>query len=626
MIKKVLLILLAVITITVMIPTNGIVFAKSADSEYATKVLDTLGIIRNDGQSDLTKYVTRAEFAKMLIDLSTYKDSVNASTSKSLFKDVKKNYKGGGYIEFAISQDWMSGYIDGNFKPNKAITLQEAVNGVLHLLGYTDNDFTGNKTAAKMAMYTSKNLDEHITKTKTQKLTKKDCINLLYNTLKASMKDTTLYGKKLGYTINADGDIEYLSIVSGEMDGPIIADTNWNKNIPLDVETATYYRNDSLSNQNSIQYRDVLYYSKKMNTVWAYSEKATGELKEILPSRLNPTEIKLGGNIFTLGSQDMSYNFSTMGDIEVGDIISVLLGKEGTVVGVLKGEDHYASIKGVLLDTKVSVTTGKDDTLYKTTCATILDSYGRKNIVEAINNTDTFVDNDVVEATYTDGKATVKSIATEGFAHPLSGKVNEDATRLGTNAIAKDVRIIDLKDKKYISVTPSRLAGVEMYQSDIFYYAFNSNGEIQELILNNMTKDLYDYGILTKTNLEADMTGQIATYTYMHDGEEKTVTSKIFTDMLPSGPCRFEIDNNIVEGIVLLNGVLVSEIDGLEVKTTGSSYTMADEVAVYYLNDSKYYETTLTSVDDLNKFKLTAYYDKAMQLGGRVRVIIAQDK
>lgn len=628
MVKRVLVMLLTVIMVIGIIPANIIIKAASTDSNYAVKVIEALGIMKTDApkKTGASDTVTRAEFAQMLINLSVYKDTVNSAGNMTVFNDVKKSFEGAGYIQFAVSHDWMSGYINGNFKPNQAITLQEAVDGVIHLLGYTDNDFTGNREASKMSLYATKKLDKNITKTKKQALARIDCINLFYNTLKATMKDNTVYATKLGYTINADGDVEYLSIISGEMEGPVIADTNWDRVIPLEAETATYYRNDSLSNQKSIQYRDVLYYSKKLNTVWAYSERATGELKEVLPNRLNPTEIILGGNTFEIGSQEMSYRFSTLGDLEVGDIISVLLGKEGTIVGVLTEEEHYASIKGILLDYKESVSKGKDSTLYKTIAATILDSYGRKNLVEAVNIKDTFAKNDIVEVEYIDGKANVKSIATDRFAQPLSGTVNETATRLGTYAIARDIRIIDLKGDEYMYVTASRLAGVLMYQSDILYHSFNSNGEIQELILNNMTKDLYSYGILTGSNLEMIQNAAVATYTYMHDGEEKTSTTKDFTDMLPSGPSRFDFVNNNLEEIVRLNGVAVAAIDGLEVKSTAESYIMADEVAVYYLNDSKYYNTTLSNVDDLNKFNLTAYYDRTMQLGGRIRVIIAQDK
>lgn len=344
MAKKVLIMLLAMVIIIAMLPADTIVKAKTTNSDYAEKVMNTLGIMSTVGKknADVNDYVTRAEFAQMLINLSIYKDTVSDKTNMSLFKDVKKSYKGAAYIEFAVSQEWMSGYINGTFKPKQAITLQEAINGVIHLLGYTDNDFISNKEEEKMSLYTSMKLDDNITKTKTQKLTRKDCMNLFYNTLTATTKDNMLYATKLGYKINTDGEVEYLGIVSGEMDGPIIADFNWTGKIPFDVDSATYYRDDYVSSKGAIQDQDVLYYSAKLKTVWAYSEKVTGVLKKVSPSRLNPTEVTVGNHTYVISGQDMAYRFSTQGGLEVGDVITLLLGKEDKIVGVITKEKENA--------------------------------------------------------------------------------------------------------------------------------------------------------------------------------------------------------------------------------------------------------------------------------------------
>ncbi len=41
----------------------------------------------------------------------------------------------------------MTGYLDGTFKPDQPVKLREAVYGVLALLGYTNEDFTGDQDA-----------------------------------------------------------------------------------------------------------------------------------------------------------------------------------------------------------------------------------------------------------------------------------------------------------------------------------------------------------------------------------------------------------------------------------------------------------------------------------------------
>lgn len=54
----------------------------------------------------------------------------------------------------------MTGYLDGTFKPDQPVKLREAVYGVLALLGYTNEDFTGDQTQGRMSMYYSKELDD----------------------------------------------------------------------------------------------------------------------------------------------------------------------------------------------------------------------------------------------------------------------------------------------------------------------------------------------------------------------------------------------------------------------------------------------------------------------------------
>jgi hypothetical protein len=59
--------------------------------------------------------------------------------------------------------------------------------------------------------------------------------------------------------------------------------------------------------------------------------------------------------------------------------------------------------------------------------------------------------------------------------------------------------------------------------------------------------------------------------------------------------------------------------------TSGTSkYLMADKVSVYYLDEDGYVLTTLDKISDLLKYKVTAYCDKTITLGGRVRVIVAE--
>jgi len=97
-------------------------------------MVQALGIL--DG-TDLESPVTRAEFSKMLVAASSYKDSVSSEGSGySLFRDVKSSYWASEYIRCAVSEGWMTGYTDGTFRPDETVKLEEACAAVLKLLGY----------------------------------------------------------------------------------------------------------------------------------------------------------------------------------------------------------------------------------------------------------------------------------------------------------------------------------------------------------------------------------------------------------------------------------------------------------------------------------------------------------
>ena len=75
--------------------------------------------------------------------------------------------------------------------------------------------------------------------------------------------------------------------------------------------------------------------------------------------------------------------------------------------------------------------------------------------------------------------------------------MNENATALGDRALADDVQILDTSTGGVAgTVRPSRLSGVNLKASDVRYYTTNPQGQIDKLILNDVTGDLWHYGVL----------------------------------------------------------------------------------------------------------------------------------
>lgn len=58
-----------------------------------------------------------------------------------------------------------------------------------------------------------------------------------------------------------------------------------------------------------------------------------------------------------------------------------------------------------------------------------------------------------------------------------------------------------------------------------------------------------------------------------------------------------------------------------------NDYLLSDKVQVFRKQDTKYFELSLNElISELDSYKVTCYYDKTEDVGGRVRVIIAESK
>jgi len=81
------------------------------------------------------------------------------------------------------------------------------------------------------------------------------------------------------------------------------------------------------------------------------------------------------------------------------------------------------------------------------------------------------------------------------------------AAILGGTALADDVEILDTTSEGLAgTVRPSRLSGTRLSLLNVRYYTLNEKGEIDRLILNDVTGDLWKYGVLDDIkNLAANL-------------------------------------------------------------------------------------------------------------------------
>ena len=345
----------------------------SANFDLRRQVVKLTGIMEI---SSFRGQITRGDFAKMLVKASSYRENL-PSSSVSVYADVPADHPNAVYIRVAASQGWMSGYLGGNFKPEEPVLYKDAVKAVLTLLGYTDEDFTGDLVSSRISKFNYLELNEDVSRQAADEVNQTDCMNIFYNLLKANKKDSNeIYGKILDCELNSDGEINPITILDDARKGPILVHKNFSvsQSVPFDTEDTNVFLNGVASTLSAVRSAQqqagfaVLYYNVKSKTIWAYTTMGwdkdddsgnnsyillKGEIKNIYYKStdvMTPTSVRIevdkansddsfdssededsdGYLTISLDSSELQYMFSIYGDLEVGDDVVLVCNRNGS--------------------------------------------------------------------------------------------------------------------------------------------------------------------------------------------------------------------------------------------------------------------------------------------------------
>lgn len=326
--------------------------------------------------SSFRESVTRADFAKMLVKASSYRENLPTS-NVSVYADVPATDPNAVYIRIAAREGWMSGYLGGKFKPEDPVLYKDAVKAILTMLGYTDDDFTGDLVSSRISKFNYLELNEDVSRQAADEVNQTDCMNIFCNLLKTKKKDSNeIYGTILDCELNSDGEINPITILDDERKGPILVHKNFSvsQSVPFDTEDANVFLNGVASTLSAVKSAQqqagfaVLYYNVKSKTIWAYTTMGwdnddnsgnnsyillKGEIKNIYYKStdvMTPTSVRIevdqansddsfdtsedvdsdGYLTISLDSSELQYMFSIYGDLEVGDDVVLVCNRNGS--------------------------------------------------------------------------------------------------------------------------------------------------------------------------------------------------------------------------------------------------------------------------------------------------------
>lgn len=730
--------------------------AVRTDGDMMT-LLSELNIMVGDGNGDyrLDSYVSRAEMAKIAVAASSAKNTVAVGLPFSPFSDVKGSFWGAPYIQAAVAAGIVDGYIDGTFRPDGTVKYEEAINMMLKVLGYTNDDFGASYPYGQVGMATNLEMTDGMDGAIGRELTRRQVARLVCNTLDTELKgsasdlvsvhncvfledvtieasraenstldddevatsegkyrvrggfdfdnvgsrgdmvvkdgkyvlvfapetattmkeyviyttlnnailaypagnnstrvqldisDTTAcYKDNVSYTYGNlrqsmemgdrikirykdNGEIDRINYTESSLEGPIRVKSNsWAQSFLTDERTKIM-RDGSETTAGAIVTNDIIYYSDTLNMILAYSKKITGVYESAAPSKDAPQSVTVSGVAYEVEGVEAFNDLSSSGSLSYGDTITLLMGKDGKKAAGVASNNALASetVVGYITDSGKKTFTNSDGTSYTSYYVDIVTPDGSAYTYPTEYDRSNYV-NKAVRVQLKDGKANVNSLTA---VTSLSGYVNYQKRSIGSKSVAEDVKIIDTAKLAvanvaiYARVYMQRLDGIELRSNNVVYYNTNTAGQIDELILQNVTGDMFKYGMVVSAGKASDG-GEITYNTYSIQSDNSLYSASRF-NLINGTPVQFAADGQTAVSAIKLSAYgNVSELTHTAATIGTHTYKLMDGVKVYKRqNISTFLEMSLNEAISGN-YRYSCYYDKSEDKGGRIRVIICEDK
>lgn len=651
-----------------------------ADVSEAVSVLSSLGIVSgySDGTFRPSETLTRAQFATLAVLAEGHGDQVAESAYRTLFSDLPASHWAAPYVNLAQSEGLISGYGNGRFGPDDPVTIGQAVTIVLRLMGYGEEDVGPFWPQDYLSKGTDLGLLEGVRTQADAAMTRGEAALLLYAMLQSNCKDGASYVEKLAHTTVSDavllqnddtspsGEVHTAQVYAGNSgltwytQDTALPDTLLNRRGTLllnesgavsgflpdestvrtlslaeakadrlvDESGASYtlssavtlVLDDTVTTYGEAWYEldgretVTLYYSASgsVNLVTASETKRydgaalTGYYENVLPNASNPTSITLLGETYPVAEEGVS----ALAQFRVGDRITVSFNGSGEIVDACSPSERSAVMIGLVTETGNSCSVALSNGL--TASGSCSDT--------------TFAVGDLV-------RVSASSLGTLSLSQVSAGTSSaalQVAERtLGSTPLAEDVVLYDRVGKTHaVQITLEDLLVDSVPASDILYTAANSAGEIDVLVLDDVTGDAYTYGIFSSgTKTEGNGTMQVTNRTVAVENSAGLSQECLTGTAVPDGQVGGLVPSSDgrVAGLLVLEeveDVSRSAFDGTDTVTlSGAAVPISDEVQVYNTDNGQW--ITLAQAKAYTD-TFTVYYSGTLGTDAKVRVILTQ--
>ncbi len=499
-------------------------FSDVTDSTTATavEVLRLMGVLDGygDGSFRPEAVLNRAQFCKMASYATDGSDELSRYRTVTVFPDVKPSHWASAYINLAAKgRGIISGYPDGNFCPERTVTMSQAVTILLRVLGYEDTKIGGVWPDSFLAVAKEIGLTDGVYASGGEGVTRAQAARLFVNLLQVkTAAGATLYtlGEETdlvavdggaGELKTADGEVYPMANPAGSSAlvgsrGRVVLNEKGEALTFLPVSAGstgvsdaavivyadgsaagfdalagnsdyTIYKNGQQVGSGALRKYDVATYHAATNTVRVCDTRLSVWYENCAPSPDAPVRITALGQDF----QVLATGRDSVAAFKPGQQMTLLLTADGRVAGAVKSGTAGAQGNAVAL---------VDDGAVKLLCgSTLLELTG-------ITAEETY-DGGVVRVS-SNGK---DSVTLTGQEKAYSGDLNLRTRTLGGKPLAENALIFEGGEL----VGASGL-GQEVRAGRIVFARTNWAGEIDLVVLKDTADDLYGRVVIHREKTE----------------------------------------------------------------------------------------------------------------------------
>ncbi len=428
-----------------------------------------------------------------------------------------------------------------------------------------------------------------------------------------------------------NGALKYVFVEEYKNLGPVtVANTDNVKSIfnVTDAESTKVIRKGVAATWDDIEVFDVLYYSEKTNTIYAYCDRVTGMYEEAYPMKANVSRVTVSGTEYAVSSMTAVNKLNeTKGAFNIGDRVTLLFGEDGLVVDAVSLTDADYSMYGVITGSGSELSEdGKGSSQYYVN-VTHADGTDVKYVVPDDRYEEMAGQLCVVD--FDDSYAVLELTAVSY----VEGYVNKRTNTIGAKKLANDVKILEYTDGNKLqatvsSVRTSHIDGMTLAKTDVKNVVYNKKGEIELLYLNDVTGNSSIYGVVIDDPGSYSKDGKkvevkSGTYTVLNKNTKYTYNGTHTS--IRKGDCveyKKGISGTEIKALMqVATSTVIDECTDNIITVNEKQYILADNATVYVGESS----LSLKSVswDDAVgvEGRVALFSEKSITNGGKIRVV-----